>query len=51
MTPSDLLAIMRLLSAMESWSFAQGKPLPDYLLEQVGNAVEKLEAEILKGLK
>jgi len=48
MTKADLLAIMRLLSALESWGFAQGTRLPDYLHESLGDALEKIESEILK---
>lgn len=51
MTAPDLLAIMRLLSALESWSFSQAGSLPDYLHETLTNTVEMIEAEILKELK
>lgn len=51
MTKADLLALMRLLSALESWGFAQGTRLPDYLHESLGNSLEKIEAEILKEVK
>ena len=37
------------LSALESWAFAQGKPLPDYLIEEVAQAVEALKEAILGG--
>lgn len=48
MTKADLLALMRLLSALESWGFAQGTRLPDYLHESLDDALGKIEAEILK---
>lgn len=51
MSIAELLQLMRLLSALESWSFANGQRLPDYLLEAIENAVEMIEREILKGLK
>lgn len=48
MSKPDLLALMRLLSALESWSFSERKTLPDYLHEELSRLVTKLEAEILK---
>lgn len=39
---------MRLLSALESWSFSTGQRLPDYLLEDLSRSVERIEDEILK---
>lgn len=48
MTDKDLLALMRLLSALESWGFSTGTRLPDYLLDQIAESVGKLEAAILK---
>ena len=49
MTTQDMLKTMRLLSALESWSF--GKNLPDYLFDDLNAVIETLEAEILKGQK
>jgi hypothetical protein len=51
MTTPELLQIMRLLSALESWSFANDAPLPKYLTEQLACAVYTLEREILAGQK
>lgn len=48
MTTAELLALMRLLSALESWSFSSNTPLPDYLHESLAVAVRRLEEEILK---
>ncbi len=48
MTKQDHLDILMLLSALESWSFSVGKPLPDYLLEKLGEVLVKLEKEVLK---
>ena len=48
MTKTELLALMRLLSALESWSFATEHRMPDYLLEDISKYVEILEREILK---
>lgn len=41
---------MRLLDALESWSFSAGQRPPDYLLEDLTRAVEMVESEILKDL-
>jgi hypothetical protein len=50
MTKQEYLDIVRLLSALEvlimSWS--KDKPIPDYIYEQLGNVLVKLEKEILK---
>ena len=48
MQKPDLLALMRLLSALESWSFSERKMLPDYLHDELSRLVGALEAEILK---
>jgi hypothetical protein len=51
MTKPELLQLMRLISALESWSFSSNTPLPDYLRGQVTSAVDVLEREILAGQK
>ena len=43
-----LLALMRLLSALESWSFSVGQMLPDYLLDDLAKFTSLLEDQILK---
>lgn len=48
MDKKDLLAMMRLLSALESWGFSSGNRLPDYLHDDLFRTVTLLEAEILK---
>ena len=48
MTKPELLAVMRLLSALESWSFSMRERLPDYLHEDLCKSLEVLEREILK---
>lgn len=47
MTKPELLATMRLLAALESWAWAQGKPLPAYLSADIQAAVTALERELL----
>ena len=51
MDKKDLLALMRLLSALESWSFSAGQRLPDYLLDEVSRMTGLLEEDILKESK
>ena len=47
MTKTEMLAMMRLLSALESWSMAKGDGMPDYMRDQLTDMVEILEREIL----
>lgn len=49
METKDLLALMRLLSALESWGCSTGTRFPDYLHDDLCSMVQKLEDEILKG--
>ena len=48
MTKKDALKLIRLLSAMESWSFSTKTDLPDYLHEDLGLALEQLEKIVLE---
>ena len=48
MTKQELLEVMRLLAALESWSYVCKEALPKYLLEQIDVKVKLLEREILK---
>ena len=48
MTKEQALEIIKLLSALESWGFAQGKTLPDYLHERLCAAIDQLTVEVLK---
>ena len=48
MTKEDAIKLIKLLSAMESWAFSTKTPLPDYLHEDLGIAVEKLEKIVLE---
>jgi hypothetical protein len=48
MTKEQTLDIIKLLSALEAWSFAEKQRLPDYLLEDLDKAVEVLSSEVLK---
>lgn len=49
MTKAEALRILKLLSAMESWAFSQpDRRLPDYLVEDVGSAMDVLERIVLE---
>jgi hypothetical protein len=48
MTKEQAIELLKLLSALESWSFANGQRLPDYLHERLCSAIETLTAEVLK---
>ena len=48
MTKEQALQIIKLLSAVESWSFADNHRRPDYLYEKIEKAMEVLEQEVLK---
>ena len=48
MTIKDLLALMRLLSALESWALSQQEALPCYLGDDIASMIGKIESEILK---
>jgi hypothetical protein len=51
MTIPELLQLLRLLSALESWSVSSNTPMPDYLHGQIPSAADVLEREILAGQK
>lgn len=48
MTKEQILGVIKLLSALEAWSFANQHRLPDYLLEDLDKVVQGLSLEILK---
>ena len=48
MTKEQLLDLLQLLSALESWGFSSGTKIPDYLLERLDLSIDKLREEILK---
>ena len=50
MTKRDYLELLMLISALESWSFSFGDKnrLPDWLEENIKDAVSTLKHEILK---
>jgi len=50
MTKPELLELLKLLSALESWAHSTGSKFPDFLYERLGDALDKLTAEVLSGL-
>jgi hypothetical protein len=48
MTKEQALEIIKLLSALECWGFANGNRLPDYLHDQLSSIVDQLTVEVLK---
>lgn len=48
MTPVQALEVIKLLSALESWSFSFREKLPDYLHDKIAASIEVLEKEVLK---
>ena len=48
MSKEDAIKLIKLLSALESWSFSAKTDLPDYLHEDLSTAMEKLEKIILE---
>lgn len=48
MTKKELLFLMRLFASLESLMLAQKMQIPSHMLEQITEAVETLEREILK---
>jgi len=47
-TKEQALDLIQLLSAVESWSFADKHHMPDYLYERIDLAMELLRKEVLK---
>ena len=48
MTKEEALAAMKLLAAMESWSFSLKQTIPDYLHEDLQKSMEVLEKIVLE---
>jgi hypothetical protein len=48
MRKEEVIKLIKLLSALESWSFSAKIDLPDYLHEDLSIALEKLEKIVLK---
>jgi hypothetical protein len=48
MSKADYLDLIKLLSALESWGLGGGHHIPDYLIERLDGAMEKLTQEVLE---
>ena len=48
MTRQQKLDILLLLSALESWGYADKHYLPDFLAERLGESIKLLSDEVLK---
>ena len=48
MTKEQALDLIKLLSAVESWSFADKHRMPDYLYDNIDESIKVLEKEVLK---
>ena len=48
MAKQELLDLLKLLSAIESWVFSCNNKMPDYLLEKIDAAMLMVEREIMK---
>ncbi len=48
MNKAQMLEIIKLLSALESWSFGAANPLPDYLGDRMDSVISELSEYILK---
>lgn len=48
MNKPDMLEILMLLSALESWSFADKHQIPDYLFERMESVIGKLTDKVLE---
>lgn len=44
----NLVDILMLLSAIESWSFSSNSKMPDYLIERLDTSIEVIRKEVLK---
>lgn len=48
MTRVEALEIIKLLTALGTWSFSYRERFPDYLLEKITASIEVLEKEVLE---
>ena len=47
MTKEQALDLLQLLSAVESWSFADKHRMPDYLYDKIDESIKALEKVVL----
>jgi hypothetical protein len=48
MTKEQILEVLKLLSALEAWSFANNHSLPDYLFDRLDKSIEVLTSKVLE---
>lgn len=48
MNKEQCLEMIKLLSAIESWSLSCGKTLPDYIGDRLCDTINELSKEVLK---
>jgi hypothetical protein len=48
MTKEQMLQIIKLLAALESWGFAEKNSLPEYLHDQIDESIKALTKELLR---
>lgn len=48
MTKESMLELIKLLSSVESWSFAEKHLMPAKLYERIDSAINELSKELLK---
>jgi hypothetical protein len=51
MTKPQILDVLMLLSALESWGYSTGSKLPEYLSESITSTIEDLRGELLESDK
>ena len=49
MSKEQMLELIKLLSAVESWSFSAKSELPEYLYDKIDLVMKELSAEVLRG--
>ncbi len=48
MTKDELITLLKVMSGLESWAFAEKRTLPEYLHEELHIAMQIIERELLK---
>lgn len=51
MSKKEILELLKLLSALESWALSQKEPIPDYLFEKMDSQINLLSDKVLEGEK
>jgi hypothetical protein len=51
LTDKEILEILMLLSALESWGFSTKQMIPDYLHERLANSIDLLSSHLVVEIK